>query len=322
MASGSLITLTGGVSMRQVNAGDIISKADFNNARTNVDRLLGTSTDVTLGTYDAASTYGYGQGGAGVNSVSTGDLVYAEASATVGFKNLQDDIQEICLFLGRTPRSAVDKTSGDSITASDWNDLMQDVEDCWNNRFSPAARSLETDITTTRTAPWNNTLDYVYTWTFSNEDDCRKFFNLGGALGMGAELAPANDDDKNVLWSNMMQTMGDTFLYYNTSSNSVQSAGIGFYDLTTTNRELLTYTPGSATYASSYTNNFIKVFARVNSAANPTSVTMTYRMYDGDGVYGADVDEDVEGVLDVNGRRRAPNPNGTGFSVPVPTASS
>lgn len=318
MASGNNITLSGGQTMTLVNAGDIISHPDFNNARTNVNRLLGNATDVQLGSFVAANTYGYTQGGAGVTSVSTGDLVYASSGSTVGFKNLQDDVQEICLFQGRTPRSATDKQDGNLITASDWNDLMQDIEDCWNNRFSPAARSLENDYLASRNTPWNNTLDYTVSWEFDTETDCRAFFNLGGALGVGGSFEPANDDDKNVLWSNMMQTMGDTFLYYSTSSNSVQSSSVGFYDLTADYQELLTYTPGSATYASAYTSNYIRVFAKVNSITNPTIVTMLYRLYDGDG--GAYLDEDVVGDLTFNGRRRAPSANGTGFDIPVPTA--
>ena len=58
MASGSTYTVSGGTTMTGVVAGDVIDDADFNNARANVDKLLGTPADVTLGTYTAANTYG------------------------------------------------------------------------------------------------------------------------------------------------------------------------------------------------------------------------------------------------------------------------
>ena len=121
MASGSDYTLSGGTTMTGVVAGDVIDDADFNNMRTNVNALLGTAQDVTLGTYTAASTYGWGQGGAGVNAASAGGLVYAD-NATGGFKRLQDDVQAMCAFLGVSVRSGVgsDVADGGSITAATW----------------------------------------------------------------------------------------------------------------------------------------------------------------------------------------------------------
>ena len=62
MASGSTVSLSGGTTMTQVVSGDTILDDDFNNARTNVNTLLGTAADVTLGTYTASSTKGWGQG--------------------------------------------------------------------------------------------------------------------------------------------------------------------------------------------------------------------------------------------------------------------
>jgi len=101
MASGSTVTISGGTNMTQVVAGDIIDDLDFNNARTNVNTLLGTAADVTFGNGTMPATtgiYGYGQGGAGVNAASAGGLVYAD-NATGGFKRLQDDVQALCAFL-------------------------------------------------------------------------------------------------------------------------------------------------------------------------------------------------------------------------------
>ena len=68
MASGSDVTVSGGTTMVGVNSGDVIDADDFNNMRTNVNTLLGTAADVSLGSFTASNTYGWGQGGAGVNA--------------------------------------------------------------------------------------------------------------------------------------------------------------------------------------------------------------------------------------------------------------
>ena len=99
MPSGSSYSVSGGTTMTGVNTGDTIEDGDFNNMRTNVNTLLGTAADVTTGTFTASNTFGWGQGGAGVNAASAGGLTYAD-NATGGFKRLQDDIQAMCAFLG------------------------------------------------------------------------------------------------------------------------------------------------------------------------------------------------------------------------------
>ena len=143
MASGSSYTVSGGTTMTGVVAGDVIDDADFNNARTNVNTLMGTAADVTLGTYTASSTKGWGQGGAGVSAASAGGLVYAD-NATGGFKRLQDDVQAMCAFLGVSVRTGVgsDVADGNSITATTWTNLMLNIQDCWNAAFVSICSSI------------------------------------------------------------------------------------------------------------------------------------------------------------------------------------
>lgn len=125
MASGSSISISGGTTMTQVVAGtDLIDADDFNNARLNVNRLMGGAQDVTLGTYTASSTYGWNQGGAGVSAASAGNTV--QDTGAGGFKDLQDDVQAMCAFLGVSVRSGVgsDVSTSDTILASTWNNLL------------------------------------------------------------------------------------------------------------------------------------------------------------------------------------------------------
>lgn len=316
MASGSTVTISGGTNMTQVVAGtDLVDDADFNNARTNVNTLLGTAADVTLGTYTATSTYGWGQGGAGVSPATAGTTV--TVSGAGGFKDLQDDVQAMCAFLGQALRTGVgaDVTTSTTITAATWNNLMLNVQDCWNNRFSPAARTAATDASVTRTTAWTNTLTQVTTWTFASETACRAFFNGGGGLGVSASRSGGSATTQNTQWTNKLSGIGDVWLYHDTTSAGAgTSAGLGFYELTASDQQVVIYYGGAAPYTSDY----IQVKARVNSTTNPTQVIITTVLTDaGDNV----LDQNVDGTLTINARRNQPDANGSGFSFPVATDS-
>ena len=318
MASGSTITAGGMQTMTQVVAAtDLVEPADFNNARTNIDRLLGTAQSVNTGGYVANDTYGWTQGGAGVSAASSGGLIYAD-NATGGFKRLQDDVQAACAYLGVALRSGVgtDVTSATTISAATWNNLMLNVQDIWNARFSPASRTATTQDSAQRTTSWTNTLTQVTTWTFSSATDARSFFNLGGALGMSASRTGGHTRSQNTNWTNKLDAIGDVFMYHNDTQASAGSpASLGFYDLTTSNQTLLQYFGSPAPYGS----DFVRVSARVNSTTAPTQVIITTELQDaGDGV----LDDVVDGTLTINARRNLPNENGSGFSIAAPSAVS
>lgn len=314
MASGATVTLSGGTTMTQVVAGDTIGIADFNNARTNLDTLLGAAADVTLGTYTATSTYGWGQGGVGVGAASSGASVLA-TGANGAFKDLQDDVQAMCAFLGQTLRAGVgsDVSTATTITAETWSNLMLNIKDCWDNRFSPASKTAATDASVTRTTAWTNTLTQETTWTFATEADCRAFFNGGGAVGVSASRSGGTVVDQNTTWTTRLSNLGDVWLYHDTCSASAGTAsGKGFYELTTSYQQLVTYAGATTPYNS----DVVTVNAKVNSTTNPTVVYIQMVLTDaGDGV----VDAAPDGTLTINARRNQPDANGSGFSFPTPT---
>lgn len=316
MASGSTVTISGGTDMTQVVTGDTIAAVDFNNARTNINLLLSGATDVTLGTYTAASTYGWNQGGVGVGAASAGNNVLA-TGANGAFKDLQDDVQAMCLFLGQSLRTGVgaDVTTSTVISATTWSNLMLNIKDCWDNRFSPASRTASTDGSATRTSAWTNTLTQVSSWTFASEGACRAFFNGGGALGVSASRSGGSTSTQNTQWTNKLSNLGDVWLYHNsTSAGAGTTSGVGFYELTTSYQQLVIYYGG----ASPYTSDYIKVEAKVNSTTNPTVIDFRTTMLDaGDNV----IDASVDGTLTINARRNQPDANGSGFSFAVPTDS-
>lgn len=332
MASGSTITASGMQTMTQVVAGtDLILPADYNNARTNVDRLLGTAQDVSLGTFTAGNTYGYGQGGATTDAQSTGDLVYAN-DASNGFKQLQDDVQSLAAFLGVTLSSGVgtDVTSSNTITAALWNNLMTDIQTIWNTRFVPDAASITTttEDTVTYTSAWSTSLSQETTFTFANEAACRAFFNAGGKLGVSSTRSGGSSTTQNTNWSNLLTATGDVFMSYNdTTASSGTSTNVGFYELSTSYAELLTKF-GSGSYAT----NYFRLEGKVNSVTNPTVVTLRTSWNDihaegsgdgpdgipgtGDDGYGNDT---VNGTLSLNIRVQQPTGGSSGISVSKPT---
>jgi len=338
MASGSSYNVSGGTTMVGVVAGDVIDDADFNNARTNVNTLMTTAADVTLGTYTASNTFGWGQGGAGVNAASAGGLVYAD-NATGGFKRLQDDVQAMCAFLGQTVRTNVgsDVTSSTVINATTWTNLMLNVQDCWDNRFSPASRTSASIGTTDRTTAWTTSLTSETTFTWANEGICRAFFNGGGRIGFSASRSGGTSSTQNTNWTDTLSAMGDVYIDHQTANGSSgTNANLGFYELTTS-YQLLWTKLGSGAYAS----NYFKMFGKVNSTTNPTVVTLKAELSDPytaaaaaaadnaigpDGVPGTGDDaagytDSIDGTLTLNARAHTPDASGSGFSFTTPTDS-
>ena len=316
MASGSTLTVSGGVDMVQVTTSDAVAPADYDNMVANVYRQLGTPADVTLGTYTAASTYGYNQSTGSLDS-ATGEVINA-SSTDNGYKNLQDEVQALATFNGTSlySSSSTDKSTGDSITASDWNNLMNDVKSVFDDRFGIPSSSLTTDAAdaSTRTSGWGSSgtpeITHEFTMTFSNEAHARGFFNSGGEVLFTASRSGGTSGSsagtigsQNANWTSLLSAMGTlTFNLNNlTSSGSTgTSAAKGFYELTTSYVQMyIKY--GSGAYAS----NYYKIEAKVNSTTNPTVVTFKVTMRDdhalGDGLGPDGIDgnaDDSDGYVD------------------------
>ena len=314
MASGSSYTVSGGTTMTGVNTGDTVDDLDFTNARNNVNALMSNAQDVTLGTYTAASTYGWGQGGAGVASAAAGSNITTAGAG--GFKDLQDDVQAMCAFLGVSLRANVntDVTTSTTITAATWTNLMLNVQDCWNDRFGPSTTTVSTDASATRTTSWTGTLNQETTWTFASEAVARGFFNGGGQLGVSGSYT-GSSGAQYTAHVNRSSGMGNFYLKYDTASaDAGTSQGKGFYELTTSFAELWSYYGAS----SPYSNDYIKVFGKVNSTTNPTVVTFKTTLVDAsDNV----IDAPATGTLTLNARRWQPDASGSGFSFGVPVDS-
>ena len=189
MASGSTLTVSGGTNMVQVVANtDTVQPADYDNMVANVYRQLGAPNDVTLGSYTLSNVYGYNNA-TGSLDAATGETINA-SSTDNGYKNLQDEVQSLANFLGLTltGNSGSDRTSSNTITAADWNNLMTDVKACFDARVAIPSSRLTTDAadSSSRTSAWGsaseNEITHQFTMTFGSEAACRGFFNSGGEV--------------------------------------------------------------------------------------------------------------------------------------------
>ena len=164
---------------------------------------------------------------------------------------MQDEVQSLATFLGLslTGNSGTDRTSSDTITAADWNNLMTDVKACFDARVAIPSSSLTTDAadSSQRTTAWgdatNNELTHEFTMTFPSEAACRGFFNSGGEVlftgsrsGGTSGSAAGTIGSQNANWTSLLSAMGT--LTFNlddlvSSGSTGTSANKGFYELTT-----------------------------------------------------------------------------------------
>ena len=94
------------------------------------------------------TAHGWGQGGAGVTTAPAGEVV--DVPSANGFKDLQDDVQAMCAFLGvsvRTWRRHRCKFKH-NYCGGYLPNLMLNIQDCWNP-LSPNSRIIATDGSTT-----------------------------------------------------------------------------------------------------------------------------------------------------------------------------
>lgn len=306
MATTITVTDTGGAAdMRAPDAGDTVLATDYNSMLANVERLLLTPNDVSLGTFTAADTWGLNQSET-ENAASVGDEIIATGTPGA-FKDLQDEIQALQTFFGQTTETITDVAAGDSITAADWAAAARAIEDCWDGRLGHTPSAVSSGTSNVYTTSWgvagsSEKLTTTVTYTFANEATCRGFFNGGGYIGVGD--MSMSGTGHNADWDTVVAAAGDVMINYN--SNTGTEASTGFYELGTTDTVIYSSNLGGV-----YTGDLFTIAVKVNSVTDPTIVTFTVVMDDADDNV---VDETLDGDFTINCRRRLPDTTGTGFS--------
>ncbi len=315
MASGPILPISGGTDMQAVEAGDQILPADFNEARTNINDMLSAPTSVT-------DLHGLNQGGVSVGQAVTGISIDALGSAGA-FTELQNDIQALNSFYEATTNVNIqtDIVAGDMITHDEWNGLMYDTKERWDDGEKSYITSTKTNESSQTwdvsvDGAWTGTLTSTVTFTWSSTVELNTWFNAGGAVGIeGAIINYSGGDPGTEAWETKLNTLGDVLLLkQDTVAGAGTSSNRGQVDMTTSYQDLNVYAGGTAPYTSDWAN----VDAQVNNTTSPISVTLRMRLRDGtDG----GVDDPVEGDTRIRGVLYTPDANGSGFTFAAPSVS-
>ena len=315
MASGPILPISGGTDMQAVEAGDQILPADFNEARTNINDMLSAPTSVT-------DLHGLNQGGVSVGQAVTGISIDALGSAGA-FTELQNDIQALNSFYEATTNVNIqtDIVAGDMITHDEWNGLMYDTKERWDDGEKSYITSTKTNESSqtwvvNTEGTWTGTLTSTVTFTWSSTVELNTWFNAGGAVGIeGAIVNYSGGDPGTEAWETKLNTLGDVLLLkQDTVAGAGTSSNRGQVDMTTSYQDLNVYAGGDAPYTSDWAN----VDAQVNNTTSPISVTLRMRLRDGtDG----GVDDPVEGDTRIRGVLYTPDANGSGFTFAAPSVS-
>ncbi len=315
MASGPILPISGGTDMQAVEAGDQILPADFNEARTNINDMLSAPTSVT-------DLHGLNQGGVSVGQAVTGISIDALGSAGA-FTELQNDIQALNSFYEATTNVNIqtDIVAGDMITHDEWNGLMYDTKERWDDGEKSYITSTKTNESSqtwvvNTEGTWTGTLTSTVTFTWSSTVELNTWFNAGGAVGIeGAIVNYSGGDPGTEAWETKLNSLGDVLLLkQDTVAGAGTSSNRGQVDMTTSYQNLNVYAGGTAPYTSDWAN----VDAQVNNTTSPISVTLRMRLRDGtDG----GVDDPVEGDTRIRGVLYTPDANGSGFTFAAPSVS-
>ena len=238
-----------------------ITPTAYNNARTQVVGVLGTTTTGTTG-----ATQGYGQTPASsavsqfekITEIQLDNLrldiikahTHQNGTAPTITNVALGDIETAALFTSyETLASAID-TNKDTIAENQRSELLYKQEETY---------AAYEGVPNTG-GGWKNYADYELKVTFSDADSARYFFNSGSsflflAARTGGTTSPTIGLDQNTSWSQLLQTV---------TADQPTFRKSDFYSLTNAYQEV--YIKYSTT--SGYTANYYKISAKSNVANN------------------------------------------------------
>lgn len=247
-----------------------IQAADYNNYEALTGGINEVFGDIHSGatTLGALADFGYGQTSS-ATSVSAGDAI------TTGQWNLLFNAMRSCgLHQGTTVVPPVPASNPTALsTISVYNTpsaLSTAITSLRTNRHVAAVgqSTLTTGSNFTQpgpTIPWTNTLVWNYQVDFGSWNNARYFFNAGGYVALNGSYSPSVTSD-DAAWITMLSQMSPLQFNWNscTPGSSGGGTAIGFYNLTTSYQIVYNHVRGGG---GAYTNNFIKLQAKLNAAA-------------------------------------------------------
>lgn len=274
--------------------GDQITAARYNVIQSTVANVLST------GSGDS----GYGQ------ALQSSQVAQNQLIEDDHMNNLRLDIRKAYLHQNNSyptlavvsTANTVDESNGLNNSYTQFESLATNIN---TNRNTISASRLTTGNTASsyvRTSVWNATRVGTFTVTFASTTAARHFFNSGGAVQIdmnisGSTTAKVND------WNSLFGTNMGTLTFANLTSSRSGSGGtltssVAYTTLTTSFQTVYT-TSAAGTYSS---NNF-NIQVRFTDVSN---LVIEFQITLNDAAAG-NVDEDVDGNLNINVNRRIAN---------------
>lgn len=237
---------------------------------------------------------GYGQSTT-LSAVTAGTVVTATQWST-----LLTRISSMASHQNSSISSITSPVAGETISA--YSTLSTNINTIYVNRLNFAANG--TDVTTTPatgTSAWKVRTVHTLVCSFQNANSARYYFNAGGSIRIGFNIAGGTADPKYNEWVDLANVLCGTIIFSaqgttksgGTGTPTVLASGLGYYDLTTTNQTIYQQYADS----SPYTANYIKVEARYtgtlgsNGDKSPqVTFTVTYQDDATDDGFAGDVD--------------------------------
>jgi hypothetical protein len=277
-----------------VNVGQLITEAEYTTLRSGINLVMGTPT-------------GTGTGAAGYNQATTAPAISPGDKITAAAWNaLNADFAKAYTHqTGAAYSPALATVNTDSKITKDVHDKLETavnfIKDA-ANRFSLGAAQFSTVSASSRTVSnWQGVQVHDRTFTWPSAADAKAFFNAGGQLKFVTTLTGGDGGAKYNDWVAMVTGVGTVTMDYINATRSGTSGTVindGFYDLTTTDRYLV-----SKAGTTHYAENDYQVEAR--AITNGVRIRLIYRDDDagdqravvGAGPAGLGVDENVTGTL-------------------------
>lgn len=273
------------------SSGGLIEASDFNTfgwgGSSGTYRTGTNNLAVVLGV--GTGTYGYGQSVAGLDSVAAGGTVTATQWST-----LVTGMNKCLNHQGGAPLSPTPAiTAGNTITHEA--DLSSSIDSIVTNRLT--AGSVGTTVTgsvftynwvvANQTAAASNTQNR--TVTFASANQARYFFNAGGKINIDWYTANGSDTAREISIRDMIDTEFNNLNNFGYTSNSgrggtggtlnTNATSIGYYDLTTTNQNLVKITSNNAGYTADTIELGVKTDAVDSQGSGDRGRILTFRFY-------------------------------------------
>lgn len=225
--------------------------------------------------------------GAGSNTVGTlfiatgfttgsGTARTTEPITALQLNTLKLDMLKIATHAGLQTNALITAlptvTTDDLIDADHYNAYSSAADYLDNNRFALAQytdQAFSPSISQTRTTAWNAIVRHAFTIDFGSAANARYFFNSGSSIRIAASRSGGTVSSQNSSWSQLLSSMGTIVFNYNSCQGDTGlGTSIGFYQLTTTPKQVYQKTPSASVYSTSGNDYKITMSCDVSNNSN------------------------------------------------------